>query len=86
MCIRYHQSGSTSGLTVDIQLVQLSIDRLAGIETLRLNGIQQTSLLKVELGGEVDSVKFPHFPIGLIEDILLADTKGGGITGSRKMP
>jgi hypothetical protein len=83
--MRYSQSSGVPRLTIDIQLVQLSIDRSFGIMELRLNGIYQSGLLEVEIGGEVDNVKFHRLSIGLIENILLVDTEGGGIAGSRKM-
>jgi hypothetical protein len=55
------------------------------LKKLGADGIHQTGAFEVELGSEVDNIEFPCLPIGFVENVLLIDAKGRGITSLGKM-
>lgn len=80
------EHGAKENLTINVKLVKLSFNGAPAIfthEKLTTCRLNESTMLSVEVTGEIAAVKLPSFAIRFVEDVLLVATKGGCSTDVR---
>lgn len=70
------------GLTVDVEFRELAIERRlcdTVLQELILDGADEAATERIKIYGKFRDVELCSFPVSLVQDILAAQTEGGGI-------